>query len=153
MSSLTEQTKVSTTMKNSIRKAYEIAFAAHKFKYDLAGNCYIEHPITVSKMVKGKKAKIVALLHDVVEDSDYTIEDLQKYFTEDICQAVKALTRKAGENYFKYIEALKCNGLAKLVKIADLKHNMDVSRLKVITGHDVNRLKKYLCAYHILTAE
>jgi len=153
MSSLTEQTKVSTTMKNSIRKAYEIAFSAHKFKYDLAGNCYIEHPITVSKMVKGRKAKIVALLHDVVEDSDYTRADLERYFTEDICNAVEALTRKKGENYFKYIESLKHNELAKTVKIADLKHNMDVSRLKEIHDCDIKRLKKYLCAYHILTAK
>ena len=146
------QTKVSTIMKNNIRKAYEIAYEAHKFKYDLAGNDYISHPIAVCKMVKSKKEKIVALLHDVLEDSDYTRADLEKYFTSDVCDAVDALTREKGENYFKYINALKGNALAKTVKIADLKHNMDVSRLKVITGHDVNRLKKYLCAYHILLA-
>ena len=140
-------------MKNNLKKAYEIAYDAHKFQYDLADNDYIEHPLAVSKMVNGKKAKIVALLHDVLEDSDYTKADLEKYFTSDICDAVEALTREKGENYFKYIESLKDNPLAKMVKIADLKHNMQVSRLRVITEHDVRRLKKYLCAYHILTAK
>ena len=138
---------------NSLKKAYDIAVNAHKFKFDLAGQPYINHPITVANMVRGKKAKIVALLHDVIEDSDYTLADIEKYFDKDICEAVRLITREKGANYFKYISVLKDNKLARKVKIADLKHNMDVSRLKVITGHDVNRLKKYLCAYHILTAE
>jgi (p)ppGpp synthase/HD superfamily hydrolase len=139
-------------MKNSIRQAYQIAFEAHRFKFDLSGEAYINHPLAVCDMVKSKKAKIVALLHDVIEDSDYTRADLERYFTEDICNAVEALTRKKGENYFKYIESLKHNELAKTVKIADLKHNMDVSRLKEIHDCDIKRLKKYLCAYHILQA-
>lgn len=140
-------------MKNSVRTAYEIALEAHKYKFDLSGNAYINHPIAVSNMVKSKKAKIVALLHDVLEDSDYTKVDLENYFTSDICDAVEALTREKGENYFKYIHALKDNKLAREVKIADLKHNMDVSRLKVINDNDIKRLKKYLCAYHILMSD
>ena len=139
-------------MKNSLRQAYEIACDAHRFKFDLSGEEYIKHPLAVCDMVKGKKAKIVALLHDVIEDSDYTRADLEKYFTKDICDAVEALTREKNENYFKYINALKNNKLAKTVKIADLKNNMDVSRLKEIHDYDIKRLKKYLCAYHILKA-
>ena len=139
-------------MKNSLRQAYEIACDAHRFKFDLAGEPYINHPLAVCDMVKGKKAKIVALLHDVIEDSHYTKADLEKFFTKDICDAVEALTRKKNENYFKYIDTLKNNELAKVVKLADLKNNMDVSRLKELNDWDIKRLKKYLCAYHILKA-
>ena len=153
MSKSMELTKVSTIMKNSLRIAYEIALAAHKYKFDLSGNAYINHPIAVSNMVKGKKTKIVALLHDVLEDSDYTRADLEPYFTSDICDAVDALTRAKDENYFKYIHALKENKLARQVKLADLKHNMDVSRLKALNDCDIKRLKKYLCAYHILESD
>lgn len=138
-------------MKNSIRKALKIATEAHRGQYDRAGAPYINHPYTVSTMVKGRKAKIVALLHDVLEDSDYKAANLKKYFTEDICNAVKLLTRKPNQNYFSYVTAIKENELARAVKIADLKHNMDVTRLDAIHAEDVVRLKKYLCAYHILT--
>lgn len=140
-------------MRNSIRKAYDIALDAHKYKFDLSGSAYINHPIAVSNMVRGKKAKIVALLHDVLEDSDYNKEDLQQFFSKDICDAVEALTREKDENYFKYIHELKENKLARKVKIADLKHNMDVSRLKALNDCDIKRLKKYLCAYHILISD
>lgn len=139
-------------MKNSIRKAYEIAMAAHRGQHDRSGAPYINHPYTVSKMVKGRKAKIVALLHDVLEDSDTGVEILEKYFTEDIVIAVLTLTRKKNENYFNYITDVKKNKLARKVKIADLKHNMDMTRLDGIEASDVVRLKKYLCAYHILNA-
>lgn len=144
------QMKVSTIMKNSLKKAYEIASDAHKYQSDKGGKPYINHPITVSQMVKTKKAKIVALLHDVLEDSKYTKSDLEEFFTQDVCDAVQLLTREKNENYFRYITALKDNQLAREVKIADLKHNMDVSRLDSLGEKDVMRLKKYLCAYHIL---
>lgn len=140
-------------MKNSIKKAYQIALDAHNYKFDLSGSAYINHPLAVSNMVKGKKAKIVALLHDVLEDSDYTVADLKKFFSKDICDAVVALTREKDENYFKYINELRTNKLARKVKIADLKHNMDVSRLKALNDCDIKRLKKYLCAYHILISD
>ena len=137
-------------MKNSINKALEIAKEAHKHQLDLAKKPYIEHPITVSKMVSGRKAKIVALLHDVLEDSTlYTIDDLKKWFTADVCEAVLAMTRKDG-NYFKYILKIKENDLARKVKLADLKHNMDITRLNKIEDKDITRLKKYLCAYRML---
>ena len=137
-------------MKNSVKKALEIAMVAHKGQYDRAGVPYINHPYTVSKMVKGKKAKIVALLHDVIEDSSTEMELLEKFFTKDVCDAIRLLTRKKNQNYFTYVTALKNNELAKTVKLADLKHNMDVTRLDAIRNEDVIRLKKYLCAYRLL---
>ena len=95
------QMKVSTIMKNSLKKAYEIASDAHKYQSDKGGKPYINHPITVSQMVKTKKAKIVALLHDVLEDSKYTKSDLEEFFTQDVCDAVQLLTRGKNENYFR----------------------------------------------------
>ena len=141
--------KDSTIMRNSIKKALEIAQEVHRFQLDLARKPYINHPIVVSKMVRGKKAKIVALLHDVLEDGSYTKNDLKKFFSKDVCDAVEAIT-KTENNYFKYILRVKENNLARKVKLADLKHNMDVTRLKSLDEKEISRLKKYLCAYHML---
>ena len=137
-------------MINSIKKAMAIAQEAHKYQIDLAKEPFINHPITVSKMVRGKKAKIVALLHDVLEDNGcYTIDYLRKFFSKDVCDAIIAITRKES-NYFKYILRVKQNNLARKVKLADLKHNMDITRLNKIEDKDIVRLKKYLCAYRML---
>ena len=94
-------------MKNSIRKALKIATDAHRGFYDRSGAPYINHPYTVSKMVKGRKAKIVALLHDVLEDSDVKLETLEKFFTKDVCEAVVLLTKKKNQNYFTYINKFR----------------------------------------------
>lgn len=139
-------------IKNSYKVALHIAEEAHKNQKDLSGKPYILHPLYVSKNVKGKKAKIVALLHDVLEDSNTEKSYLKKYFTKDICDAVDLLTRK-DEDYLYYVARLKTNKLARQVKLADLKHNMDITRLKKVTEKDINRLNKYLSAYRLLTYE
>lgn len=140
-------------MKNSYRKALEIAKTVHHNQYDLSGQPYILHPLYVANNVKGKKAKIVALLHDVLEDGDISIEILKRYFSKDVCNSVLTLTRSPQEPYFAYIERVKKDPLAKQVKIKDLEHNMTVTRLKTLTVKDFRRLSRYLKAYKELTDE
>lgn len=137
-------------MKNSYLRALFIAKKCHKNKLDLSNKPYINHPIHVSKCVKGKKLKIVALLHDVLEDSNIKLSYLQKYFSKDICDALQILTKCKNEEYSHYIYKVSKCELAKQVKIKDLEHNMSVSRLEKITRKDIERIKKYLLAYRFL---
>lgn len=144
---------VSKTMVNSYLKALSIARKTHKNQLDLSGKPYILHPIYVSKNVKGKKAKIVALLHDTIEDGNITIKALEKHFSKDICCAIEKLTRTKNQSYSSYITNIKTCDLAKKVKIADIEHNMMVSRLNAITDKDIKRFNKYLQAYRELKNE
>lgn len=132
-------------------KAFFIALKAHRGQKDKAGRCYIFHPINVALGVKGIRAKTVALLHDVVEDSNITTKELTKYFDNDIVLAVDCITKKKGQKYQDYLEVVKNNELARKVKIADLTHNIDLSRLKNITEKDIDRRNKYLKAKAFLS--
>jgi (p)ppGpp synthase/HD superfamily hydrolase len=136
----------------TVEKALEIATIAHKGQTDKAGKEYIYHPIMVAFSVKTKEEKIVALLHDVVEDTKITLKDLKNYGvgTNELT-AIKLLTKKNNEDYFEYIARIKTNNLARNVKIADLKHNSDLTRLKVITDKDLKRVEKYKKAIAYLT--
>lgn len=97
---------------------------------------------------------IVALLHDVVEDTDWTIDALREQgFTEEILEALMCVTKKEGESYKRFVERSKSNRFAREVKIADLRSNMDITRLNEITDKDVERLRKYHKAYNFLSAE
>jgi len=131
-------------------KALIIMFKAHKGQKDKAGKAYIFHPLKVSFGVKTKDAKIVALLHDVIEDSNYTIEDLN-FLTEKQKYSLDLLTHKKDESYFDYIEKIKHNDIAKEVKLSDLKHNSNLKRLKNITEKDLERVEKYKKAIEILS--
>lgn len=134
-----------------VEKAKDIAYKAHKGQYDKAGKAYINHPIYIASKMKTNEEKIVALLHDVVEDTDLSLEDLiEEGFPEEIIDAIKAITKKPQEDYFEYIERVKNNPLAKKVKIEDLKHNMDTKRIPNLSDIDVNRVKKYKRALEIL---
>lgn len=130
-------------------KALIIMFKAHKGQKDKAGRAYIFHPLKVSFEVKTQDAKIVALLHDVLEDSNYTIEDLD-FLTEKQKYSLNLLSHKKYEPYFDYIEKIKHNGIAKEVKLSDLRHNSNLKRLKNITEKDLERVKKYKKAIEIL---
>lgn len=131
-------------------KALVISMKAHKGQKDKAGKKYIFHPIKVAMLSKGYKTKIVALLHDVIEDSDVTIEDLSKYFDRDIVLAVDCITKKKDQDYQNYLNIVKNNELARKVKIADLTHNSDLNRLEKITEVDRMRKEKYLKAIEFL---
>ena len=134
-----------------LEKAIKIAIDAHHGQKDKSGNPYIFHPLEVMRNVSSINAKIVAILHDVVEDTSITLEDLQKEgFSEEVLQALKLLTHDKSTPYMDYINSLKNNPLAKEVKIADLRHNMDISRIPNPSDKDYKRLEKYKNAILIL---
>lgn len=136
------------------QQALAIAEDAHKGQVDKAGVDYIQHPLFVASLVEGELAKTVALLHDVVEDSDWTLEDLRKEgLPEEVVQAVGILTKKRNENYEEYILRVKQNPLARQVKLADLQHNSDLSRLANVTDRDRKRVAKYQKAISFLSEE
>lgn len=129
---------------NIADKALKIATQAHKGQKDLAGVDYIKHPKKVASFLNSDEEKAVAYLHDVLEDTYITEKDLlQMGIPNDIIIAVKVLTKEKCEPYTKYIERIKENKLACKVKIADLKHNMDLSRIPKPSKIDYERLKKY----------
>ncbi len=135
-----------------LEKALEIALHAHSGVKDKAGHPYILHVLRVMHAVEGLTAKTVALLHDVLEDSSITLSDLEhKGFPKEILTAVDHLTRRPDEKYSQYIKRLSQNPLARMVKIADLKDNLDASRLKRVEEVDQQRLNKYLEALKFLT--
>ena len=107
-----------------IGRALEIAWNAHKGQTDKAGNPYIRHPLTVAGKMDTEEEIAVALLHDVVEDTEVTLNDLEKEgFPEAVLEALRLLTHSPEEDYFTYIRRLKENPLARKVKLADLDHN------------------------------
>lgn len=140
----------------NIAQALEIASRAHEGQTDKAGVAYIEHPIAVAVAsgmgeVRDTKAVVVALLHDVLEDTEVTQEELAKVFPPEIIDAIFALTRQAGEDYESFIYRCATNRLSRKVKIADLQHNLDPKRLKKLACADQKRLqKKYKPALNYL---
>lgn len=140
---------------SSLNRAIQIATEAHKGQYDKAGNDYIGHPLRVMEMGKTENEKIVGVLHDVVEDTDWTFEALAaEGFSEDVIAALRCVTKLSeNENYDDFIERVKKNTLAVAVKINDLSDNMDIRRLPYLSDKDAKRLKKYLKAYKRLVGE
>ena len=125
-------------------KAFEIAKKAHAGQKDKAGVEYILHPMTVASKMHTDVERAVAYLHDVVEDTNVSLSDLCKAgMTEEIVRAVDAITKREGEPYDSYILRLSQNPLAVKVKIADMEHNSDISRIKNPTREDIERSKKY----------
>ncbi len=134
--------------------ALQICFDAHKEQKDKSNLPYVFHPFMVAKDMMDEDSCVVALLHDVIEDSDYTMEDLkQKGFSDKQLQALQLLTHDAEVDYFDYVQLIKENEIAKKVKLADLKHNSDLSRFDAISEYDLKRQAKYLKAIKILTDE
>ena len=131
--------------------ALELAVEKHKNQTDKAGNPYILHPLHVMENVNSKEGKIVAILHDIIEDTDITEDYLFKIgLSKRIVDAVVALTRSEDMDYQEYIKNLSSNPLAKEVKLADLEHNMDLKRLPTLEEKDLERNRKYQIAYHYL---
>lgn len=131
--------------------ALELAVEKHKNQTDKAGNPYILHPLHVMENVNSKEGKIVAILHDIIEDTDVTEDYLLKIgLSKRIVDAVVALTRSKDIDYQEYIKNLSSNPLAKEVKLADLEHNMDLKRLPTLEEKDLERNRKYQIAYHYL---
>ena len=124
---------------------------AHKGQKDKGGNPYFLHPLRVSMATKNKRAKIVALLHDVLEDSNkYEINDFY-FLDEEQKKALLLLTHNDSDEYFEYVKRIKQNKIAREVKLMDLKDNMNLKRLKDISKDDEKRLEKYQIARDILS--
>lgn len=126
--------------------AETIAVNAHKSQLDKGGHPYINHPRFVSAHCTSPESRIVGMLHDVVEDTDVTLDALREYgFNEDILMAIDLVTKKKGPDYDEdiYYEKIKTNSIAREVKLADLKHNSDISRIPHPTKKDIQKIEYY----------
>ena len=132
------------------RKAMIIAYEAHKNQVDKSGVPYIYHPSHVAEQMDTENECIIALLHDVVEDTNVTFKQLEEVFSKEIIDILKLLTREENIEYDEYIKRIKNNSIACKVKIADLTHNLDKTRLDFVTEVDVKRNEKYKKALQIL---
>lgn len=131
-----------------IEKSLKIALDAYTGKKDKAGKTYILHPLRIMQKMESVELKAVAILHDVIEDSDYTADDLRtEGIPDEVVEAVVSLTRNEGESYSDFIDRASRNVLARDVKLADIEDNMDILRLEEIREKDLERLKKYHKAY------
>lgn len=110
-------------------KAMQIAYNAHHGQVDKAGMPYIFHPMHLAESMDDEISCCTALLHDTVEDTDITFADLEKQFPKEIMDALKLLTHDKNTDYFSYVRAIKANPVAVKVKLADIAHNSDQSRL------------------------
>ena len=136
-------------------KAMKLAYAAHHGQLDKSDVPYIFHPFHLAEQMTDEYSVCTALLHDVIEDTDVTVNELENEFPQEVISAVKLLTHDKNVDYFDYIKAIKNNDIAKAVKLADLRHNSDVSRFlddKTRNSEKtLQRLKKYSKAIELLT--
>ena len=131
--------------------ALKICFEAHKNQTDKSGMPYVFHPFHLAEQMVDEKTTVVALLHDVIEDTEYTIDDLKNMgFSDDILSAIALMTHADGVPYMEYVAKIKTNSIAKAVKLADLRHNSDMSRLDKVTIRDCERAEKYKKAIDLL---
>ena len=134
-------------MIDKIQQAKELAFKIHANQTDKAGAPYTLHLETVASKLteqgENEDVIVVGWLHDSVEDTDITVGEIRDLFGDDISTAVDAITKRKNEPYQDYLQRVKTNEIARIVKLADLAHNMDLSRLCNITDKDLKRLEKY----------
>jgi (p)ppGpp synthase/HD superfamily hydrolase len=134
-----------------LEKAIAIAVDAHRGQVDKAGQPYILHPLRMMLRLDNEAERIVAVLHDVLEDAKVTAADLRREgFSDEILDALAHVTKRKGENYQEFVARAAKNPIARRVKLADLEDNMDVRRLKRVTERDRKRLSKYLRAWRSL---
>ena len=133
------------------KKAMKLCFDAHKNQVDKSGMPYVFHPFHVAEQMKDEPTTIVALLHDVVEDTDYTLEKIAaEGFGQEIVEALALMTHDKNVEYLDYVAKIKDNPIARAVKLADLAHNSDPTRLDVIDEEARKRLEKYKKAIALL---
>lgn len=131
-------------------RAHFLAAKYHLYQTDKSGKPYILHPETVAAGVTGEYAQAVAYMHDLLEDTDIDPAIIDGNFPPEVAQAVRLMTREPGGDYMEYIARIAQNPLATQVKMSDLRHNMDMSRFKTVTPHDLERQQKYMTAYEFL---
>ena len=135
--------------------ALKLCFEAHKEQTDKCGIPYVFHPFHLAEQMTDENAVAVALLHDVVEDTDVTLEDLREAgFTDQVVEAVALMTHSPDVPYMDYVAAIKTNPIARAVKLADLRHNSDLTRFdRELTPWDIARAEKYANAIRLLETE
>ncbi|MDR1984011.1 MAG: phosphohydrolase [Prevotellaceae bacterium] len=138
---------------SALARAIEIAVAAHKGQKDKSGADYILHPLRVMQRGRTETEKICGVLHDVVEDTDWTFEALEREgFAKEVIDALRCVTKESEDgDYDRFIDRVAQNPVAVQVKINDLLDNMDVTRFRQLNESDLKRLNKYLKAYWKLT--
>ena len=133
------------------KKALLLSFNAHKDQVDKGGLPYVYHPFHLAEQIDTEEAATAALLHDVVEDTDYTIEDIIAMgFPKSVTDALALMTHDDTTPYMDYVAKIKSNPIAKAVKLADLRHNSDTSRLDIIDEKVLRRVQKYHVAITLL---
>ena len=134
------------------KKALRLCFDAHKEQVDKTGLPYVFHPFHLAEQMTGEIATVCALLHDVVEDTDYTLSDLREMgFPSEVIDVLTLLTHEEEVPYMDYVAKIKDNPIATEVKLADLRHNSDMSRLDVVDEWALKRAEKYKKAMALLT--
>ena len=133
------------------KKALKLCFEAHKNQVDKSGMPYVFHPFHLAEQMTDELTTIVALLHDVVEDTPYTLDDLREMgFPAEALDAIALMPHDKRVPYMDYVAKIKENPIARTVKLADLRHNSDVSRLDAIDAKAAERLEKYRAAIRLL---
>jgi (p)ppGpp synthase/HD superfamily hydrolase len=138
-------------MTQSLERAIAIAAAAHEGQVDKGGSPYILYPLKVMLRVDTLEERIVAVLHDVVEDCSVSLDDLRKEgFSETVLTAIESVTKVLGESYEAFIERSAQNPIGRAVKLADLEENSDLSRIAQPSWDDLERIEKYRRAIGVL---
>lgn len=133
------------------KMALKLCFEAHKEQLDKSGMPYVFHPFHLAEQMETEETTIVALLHDVIEDTEYTIAGLTSMgFDKAVTDAIALMTHADGVAYMDYVRTIKNNPIAKAVKLADLRHNSDLTRLNTIDEDALKRREKYLKAITLL---
>ncbi len=136
---------------SSTKKALKLSFEAHKEQTDKSGMPYVYHPFHIAEQMDTEETVIVALLHDVVEDTDYTLQDIADMgFSQAVIDALSLMTHDKTVPYLDYVAKIKENPIATTVKLADLRHNSDVSRLDIVDDKAIQRIQKYEKAMALL---
>jgi len=133
------------------KKAMKLCFAAHREQLDKSGIPYVFHPIHLAEQMTDELTTVTALLHDVVEDTPYTFSDLRDMgFPQAVLDALMLLTHDDGTPYLHYVAAIRRDPIARAVKLADLRHNSDLTRLDSVDEKALERVEKYRRAMEIL---
>jgi len=138
---------------STLDQAITIATKAHAGQVDKAGQPYILHPLRLMFRFHTEDEMIVAVMHDVIEDSDFTLYELKDFgFSDDIVAAIECLTKRSNESYEDFVSRVIQNDLARKIKIEDIKDNLDLTRLDKLTDKDLVRVEKYHQALKVLVS-
>lgn len=133
------------------KKAMKLCYTAHRDQVDKSGVPYVFHPIHLAEQMEDEDTTIVALLHDVVEDTPVTFADLAEMgFSRQVIEAIQAMTHPEGVPYMEYVAGIRNNPIARRVKLADLRHNSDLRRLDQPDETALARVEKYRAAIELL---